>query len=198
MPRTVDHVARRREITEAVWRLVRREGIVGVSVRNVAAEAGTSAGALRHYFATQDELLAAALTSVVERATERVGDLDGLRGREGAARVLEQLLPLDDERRDEVAVYLAFLGRPLTDPGLVAVRDEMEALSREAVTVAVTLLDRDGLLGPGTTPEEAVALLYPLLDGLALHGVQWPARYPPRRLRAALDRFLDTLAGSRA
>ena len=50
MPRVVDHAVRRQELAEALWRVVRRDGVHEVSVRTVADEAGTSPGALRHYF----------------------------------------------------------------------------------------------------------------------------------------------------
>ncbi len=194
MPRQVDHDARRLQIAEALWRVVRRDGIAGASVRSVAAEAGSSGGALRHYFSTQDELLAFALRSVVQRATARArADLPHLSGRDGARRILEQLLPLDADRRDEIAVYLAFLGRPLTDPALRSVRDDVETISRDAVLMAVRMLASDGGLGPGRAPDKEVDRLYPLIDGLALHGVQWPQRYPPEHLRHILDEHLCDL-----
>ncbi|MDQ1250665.1 MAG: hypothetical protein QG597_5044, partial [Actinomycetota bacterium] len=51
MPKIVDHEARRREIVEAMWRIVQREGFAAVSVRSVAAEAGLSKASISHYFA---------------------------------------------------------------------------------------------------------------------------------------------------
>jgi AcrR family transcriptional regulator len=76
VPRLVDHAARRQEIAEALWRVVRRDGVHEVSVRTVADEAGTSPGALRHYFASQDELLGFALRAVVDRAAARYAFVD--------------------------------------------------------------------------------------------------------------------------
>ena len=58
MPKIVDHEVRRRELAEAVWRVIVRDGVGDVSIRSVAAEAGWSSGALRHYFSTRAELLA--------------------------------------------------------------------------------------------------------------------------------------------
>ena len=75
MPRIVDHAVRREDLARALWRVVRRDGLHAVSVRTVAAEAGTSASALRHYFASQDELLAFALRSIVARAQARLRQL---------------------------------------------------------------------------------------------------------------------------
>lgn len=194
MPREVDHAVRRRDLAEALWRVVRLDGIQAVSVRTVAAEAGTSPSALRHYFATQDELLGFALEAMIARVRARLEPvLPTLRGRAGAERLLAELLPLDAGRRDEVAVYLAFQVRSHADPRLAAIRDDAEALSRDAVRHAVTLLAEDGL-GPGRDPERETDRLYPMIDGLALHGALWPDRYPPAHLRAVLRTHLEELA----
>jgi AcrR family transcriptional regulator len=194
VPRQVDHAARRRELAEALWTVVRREGIHQVSVRSVAAAAGTSPSALRHYFATQDELLGFAMREMVERVRARLlPELPTLHGRDGALRILEELLPLDPERRDEVDVYLAFLNRSHADPALRAIRDDAEAQSRAAVRRAVTLLAEAGELGAGRAVEAEADRLYPLVDGLALHGSLWPERYPPAHLRSVLRAHLDQL-----
>ena len=76
MPKVVDHEQRRRELAHAVWRVIRRQGVDQASVRTVALEAGWSPGALRHYFATQSELLAFAMRLVVERIEGRIAAID--------------------------------------------------------------------------------------------------------------------------
>ena len=162
-----------------------------MSVRTVATEAGTSPGALRHYFSTQDELWAFALRAVVDRATARFTRFAAsLDGRELGLRVLEELLPLDAERSEEVQVYLALVARSGADPVLRAARDEAETLLASAVEQAVRLI-----LGEkaGHTAD-AVTATYHLLDGLALHGATWPERYPAEHLRGALHAHLDRIA----
>src|SRR5918998_1254214 len=72
MPRQVDPTQRRAELAEAVWTVIRRDGLQRASVRNVAREAGLSMGSLRHYFATQSELLCFAMQLVGDRARARV------------------------------------------------------------------------------------------------------------------------------
>lgn len=195
MPRVVDHAVRRQDLAAALWRVVRDDGIHQVSVRSVATAAGTSPSALRHYFATQDELLGFALQTMLGRVRQRLDPvLPGLRGRDGALRLLEELLPMDAERRDELAVYIAFLGRSHADSRLRAIRDDAEAQSRSAVRYAVGLVADAGLLGPGRDAGAETDRLYPLVDGLALHGALWPDRYPPAHLRAVLRRHLDEVA----
>lgn len=187
VPKLVDHDARRRAVADALLRVVRRDGIHAVSVRTVAAEAGTSPSALRHYFATQDELLAFAMLALLARTGDRVRSLLGNRvGPAGALSVLEEVLPVDDERRDEVQVWLAFVTRSLTEPSLRAIADEAEAAVRSAVEVAV------GLAGGGPADVDPT---YHLVDGLALHGTLWPRRYPPEHVRAVLVAHLAGLAG---
>lgn len=72
MVRTIDGEARRRVLADAVWRLLRAGGLEAASVRAVAAEAGLSAGSVRHFFTTQDELHVFAMGELVRRTTERV------------------------------------------------------------------------------------------------------------------------------
>lgn len=195
MPREVDHAARRRALAEALWRVVRRDGIHRISVRAVAAEAGTSPGALRHYFVSQDDLAAFALQAVVDRVRDRLVErLPTLEGRAAAVYLLEQLLPLDDERREETAIYLGFLGRPHGESRLREIRELAERSSHEAVAVALQMLAEAGCVHPTRSPEGEVDRLYALVDGLALHGTLAPERFPADHLRAVLEEHLSSLA----
>jgi len=196
MPRDVDHQARRRALAEALWRVLRRDGIHRISVRAVAAEAGTSPGALRHYFVSQDDLAAFALQAVVDRVRDRLTErLPGLQGQEAAVFLLEQLLPLDDERREETAVYLGFLGRPHSEGRLREIRDMAESSSREAVTAALRMLAAAGSLSGRRDPAAEVDRLYALIDGLALQGTLWPKRFPPEPTRGGLEAHLRSPPG---
>jgi DNA-binding transcriptional regulator YbjK len=75
MPKLVDPDQRRSELAQAVWTVIRRDGLQRASVRNVAREAGLSMGSLRHYFASQSELLCFAMQLVGDRARARVAAL---------------------------------------------------------------------------------------------------------------------------
>ncbi|MDX2827605.1 TetR family transcriptional regulator [Streptomyces ipomoeae] len=57
MPKIVDHEARRRLIIESVWALIGRRGLPGVTMRELAAEAGFANGGLAPYFRDKDEIL---------------------------------------------------------------------------------------------------------------------------------------------
>jgi AcrR family transcriptional regulator len=176
MPKQVDHDARREELAAALWHVVTREGIEAASIRRVAAEANCSTGSLRHYFDSQSQLLAFAMEQVVARATERVRALDPA-DHEGR---LAQTLPLDDERRAEVEVWLAFTARALVDPDLRAMRDDAHASLRGLCEAAA-----------GERGDE----LHALVDGLALHGVLAPDLTPPDRQLELLREQLERAGG---
>ena len=76
---------RRAQLIEATLTVVRRDGAAGVSHRAVAKEAGVTTSLTTYYFATLDDLLVAALTSVADAYTARIRHIidhhdDKLRG----------------------------------------------------------------------------------------------------------------------
>jgi AcrR family transcriptional regulator len=190
MPKVVDHEQRRRELAEAVWRVIRRNGVEGASVRTVAQEAGWSAGALRHYFRTQSELLDFAIELAAERIRQRVGALELLDDpRRAVEQLLSELLPLDDERRAENEVWLAFTACALIDPQLRVRYAEIDDALRAASLRAVEMLG----LPAGQERTLEAERLHALLDGLALHEAMRQERLSPRRIVGVLRRHLDEL-----
>jgi AcrR family transcriptional regulator len=190
VPKVVDHEQRRRELAEAVWRVIRRNGVDGASVRTVAQEAGWSAGALRHYFRTQSELLDFAIELAAERIRQRVGALELANDpRRAVEQLLSELLPLDDERRAENEVWLAFTARALFDPQLRVRHAEIDDALRAASLRAVEMLGLPAGRERGLEAER----LHALLDGLALHGAMRSKQLPSRRIVAVLRCHLDEL-----
>lgn len=97
-------------------------------------------GSLRHYFATQPEL-AFAMRLVIERTNARIEALD-LTGdpRADAQRVVEEILPLDVDRRVGAEIWFAFVSQSQVDPELEAVR--LYALTDGLAVHAVLQPDR--------------------------------------------------------
>lgn len=193
MPRIVDREAKRSEIGEAVWRVARRDGLEGATVRAVAAEAGMSTGAMRHYFEGHAELQYAAMTGMLERVAERVALEREQAGPGGSPTraILLQLLPLDDERRAESEVWLSFVSRAGSEPSFRALADATyDALRSLVVEVIAEYL-------PGADPARAdleAERLFALIDGLVLHAVQRPDQRSAERMTAVVDRHLESLA----
>ncbi len=189
----VDPAERRLLLAEAVLRVMRRDGLEQASVRNVAREAGLSMGSLRHYFASQSELMVFAFRTVIDRIELRLAGLEPEPDpRRRAQRVLNELLPLDDERRAENEVWLAFTSRAMVDPALRALRDEGYDALRAGCHTIVADLSAAGL-APTDVPAEAERL-HALLDGLAVHAAMRPDIHTAESLTTAIARHLDALA----
>lgn len=195
MPKIVDHEERRHELGQAVWRVIRRRGVEGASVRSVAREAGWSPGALRHYFRTQSELLSFAMGLVVDRIERRVAQLPSADDpRRAVERRLQQLLPLDEERRVENDVWFAFVGRALVDPQLRAQRKAVHSELLAACRRALEELVERGRADPVLDLALEAGRLHALIDGLALHTAVSGRAVAARRTAALLARHLDSLA----
>lgn len=109
--------------------------------------------------------------------------------------MVEQLVPLDDERHGEVAVYLAFLSRRTSDRRFADLTQR--AFEGEQLVCASAIADLGELPRP---PEPrrmtaafraAVEGLQASVDGLALLGTAVPERMPPAKVRRLLRDALD-------
>ena len=57
MAKRADHNERRDIFAAAALRVIMRAGVAGLTVREVAKEAGFTTGALTHYFTSKDHVL---------------------------------------------------------------------------------------------------------------------------------------------
>ncbi|RZQ61235.1 TetR/AcrR family transcriptional regulator [Amycolatopsis suaedae] len=194
MGKPVDPARRRADLAEAVLRIVHRDGVAKVSVRNVAKEAGLVQGSVRHYFASQHDLLAFSLQVAGERIRGRMGAIDpGPDLRAAVEQAVLNVLPLDEDRRAESEVWLAFTGAALSDPRLREVNDSSFDGLRELSAMLVTGLAEAGLVPSTVDVEFEADRLHALLDGLAVHGVTRPERMTAERMTAVITRHLDEL-----
>jgi AcrR family transcriptional regulator len=204
VPKIVDPEERRRAVAEAVFRVICRDGIEQASLRNVAAEAGLAIGSVRHYFAGHTELMVFAmremaarlmtrLTAHAERLLDPSAPLSPGEQREIVAGMLAELLPLDDERRTEVVVWLSFAAAARTRPELRAYADELYDGLLALTTRVLEGARRSGRLRPGADVALEARRLCALLDGLALEAAFYPDRLEPDTLLAVLRTHLTAL-----
>lgn len=188
MPKLIDHDERRIAIAEAAWRIVRRHGVAGVSVRAVATEAALATASLRAAFPTQTVLLAFCFELVVERVGQRIASLpDPDDARERAENTMLEVLPLDDERFAEMQVWLAFTAASLAEPPLASIyADGHDALRKLCNRVVRPLVTRERLA-------LETDRLHALVDGLALHLVARDDPTAPVDARSVLAAHFDGL-----
>nr|WP_275128679.1 TetR family transcriptional regulator [Streptomyces monomycini] len=72
IPKEVDHRGRREAIARALWRVVEQRGVIQLTMRVVAQEAGMSLGQLQHYFASRTAMLSFAMIFASEQTSVRV------------------------------------------------------------------------------------------------------------------------------
>ncbi len=186
--------ARRRELGEALWRVVLREGIDAASVRKVAAEAGVSTGSLRHVFPSQSELLTFAMQLIIDEVGRRVEAVDSSDDtRTTVERRLHCLLVLDPETRAIFEVWLAFAARARVEACLRPLRDQTHARVRELCRQSVEALRDQGTARPELDARYETERLHALIDGIAMHATLDPATITPTRQIELLSRHLDTL-----
>ncbi|MFE2373076.1 TetR/AcrR family transcriptional regulator [Streptomyces sp. NPDC059398] len=190
MPKHVDPDARRRLVVDALFRVVVRDGLQRTSLRAVADEAQLNIGSLRHYFASQQDLMRFAMQSMLDRVggrllehMEDIGDLGSHPRPEQlrlAAGLLAELLPLDERRRAEVTVFLDFNTTARTNPAFSDLSRQAAEGARRLVRRVLTRLNASGTLRPGLDVDIETERLTALLDGLGLNAVLHPQILNPR------------------
>lgn len=139
MPVLVDHEKTRDQIAELACGIVAREGLPALTMRRIAAEAGTSRAIVSTYFRDMRDLVLATFHWVAAQQVRQIetAEAAGL-GLEGC---VESLLPLDEERLEGWRVTIAFLGYAVAD-------EELASIERQRIDGAVGRFDiilvRDG------------------------------------------------------
>ncbi|MBE0453142.1 TetR/AcrR family transcriptional regulator [Roseovarius autotrophicus] len=189
---------RRAALIEAALACIAEGGPQAATVRAIALRAGVTQGLIRHYFATKEDLIAAAhdhlMTGLTEASAASLGALpaDPRARLEGfVANAVSP--PVVDPRA--MALWAASMQLVARDPAMREVhertyrafRDQLEALIADALQTTGRPAD------PATTRRLAIAG-NALLDGLWLEASALPEQLPPEEARAiAIDAFESLL-----
>ncbi|NTJ18610.1 TetR family transcriptional regulator [Agrobacterium rhizogenes] len=194
MPKIVDHDKQRLLVAEAAWRVIRRDGMEQASVRNIAVEAGISAGSMRHYFSTQSELLLYAMNLVSERVSSRITQMSfDASPLENMKLLLLELLPSTDGKMAEMEVWYAFTAKSKSDPVLKEHADKVYDELRHAMAKVITYLMELNLLRTDLDKELEIERLYALVDGLGIHAILRPDQMNTKIMENILTTHLATL-----
>ena len=206
VPRQVDHASRRRQIADAVFLLAGERGLEGVTLRDVAARASVSMGAVQRCFRTKEEMLVFALSQLTERVSARVSTRTAASPAQSARSLLGHTLAevalADDERRAEARVWLAFVAQAAVTPSLAdvlrsdytALHSVLVRLFKEALGTGSAGELADEQHGEEHGEEEAqmeAHTVLALVDGLTVHVLT--GQLDAGGALAVLDRHLDGL-----
>lgn len=160
-----------RQILDAAWTVMAREGVAALSVREVARSVGIRQQSLTYYFPTKQELLDALFA-------DGFADL---------RRTFDRLRPATDADQGVVDLAVAFVDHQVTRPaayhlmfqGTVPGFEPSEESHAIALTVLRELADR--LAAAGVTTPADLALVRSVMSGLAAEQI---ANDPAGRLFA--------------
>jgi TetR/AcrR family transcriptional regulator, transcriptional repressor of bet genes len=185
----VDHRIRRRQITDAVCRITMKGGLAAATFREVAAEAGVSVRLVQYYFGTKDELLLSTQRHVAERATARMSgrlENEGDSPRDVLRAILGSFIPVDDESRENMLMFVALHTAALVDPSLARAetREVPNALHR-----VVRKRLADARLRRGVDPDLEAAMLVSVVPSLSQSVLD--GSHTPEQARRILDYAID-------
>lgn len=189
MPKYVDHEERRREVAEVAAHLVAEEGRKALTVRRVADAAGQSTTVVSHYFEDMSELLHETYSLAVKRSRARVDQvLDA--DPSDVVGLAEALLPLDEQRKADWRIWLAFWGEALGSPDLAAEQRRRARTSADRFHRCLVLLDAAGRLSGARDLRAAADQVAALILGIAAEAVfdprKWSATAQRDAIRSAL------------
>jgi AcrR family transcriptional regulator len=194
MARAVDHAERREIFAAAALRVIMRDGIAGLTVRRVAAEAGFTTGALTHYFHSKDQLLIEASELSARLVRARMERLESSGPALAAIRkVVALALPVTGEIRGYWRIWVGYWERSSYDDEVARVMrlryDEWRGrLERLLVRAQV-----EGDVSQKVDPRQAAEALIALVDGIGVQVVLGVAHMPAARQKALFDRWLDAV-----
>lgn len=178
-------------LLEAFLTITSERGLDLATMREVAAAAGVSVGTVQYYFRTKDEMLLLAFEHTIGRITTRAAGITRS-GPVGSVvrKVLLEFLPMDDLRRRESRVYLAFAARAAVTPALASYQHSLLSGLREQCAAAYRLAQERGESVGEFAPAGAAIETAALVDGLILQMLSDPDGLPPATARAVLDTHL--------
>jgi AcrR family transcriptional regulator len=195
VPRRVDHEARRRAIAEAIFEVIGSRGLDAVSLRDVAAQAGVSMGAVQHYFASKEQMLLFALGHMRDRVLARMqAELAAIgepTARETVRAAARAMLPVGEEGRQEAIVSGAFYSVATVHPEYADILREgyqrLLSASRQSLRAAA----KAGEIAGGIDTDREAAMLFFMIQGLI--GPILIAILSPADALALIDHQLDRI-----
>lgn len=194
MPKIVNHEIKRKEIAEAAWNIIKEEGIEKASIRRVAEKAGMSAGALRHYFSTKDEMLIFIMDYYLDEGRKRSEMKDWSKNPlKAVEEILLELVPMDEKKQIESSVWWILALRSLTSETLKEKKDEMTDGTYELANSLLELLISHEIVSNSINVDIEKHRLATLIEGLSIHALLRPDVYTPEKVQEVIHYHLETL-----
>jgi AcrR family transcriptional regulator len=194
MPKIIDHDQRRRDIVQVAKKLILHGGFEAATMRSIASEAGFANGALKHYFAGKDSIVAATFQQVLEemygsqpQVPEGTPAIDELR------LSLEASLPLDEYRITSGRVLLALWEYAMSNPELAELYRGFLGDWKSALVGILRRARAEGSLRTAATEEQLATEVMTVTAGSNVMSLMYPVGTRVADYRAYLEAFLIRL-----
>lgn len=189
---------RRAELLDIAIKVVAERGLDATSFRALAEEAGTSTTVFTYEFGSRDELLAAVLTRAFElhwsgKGFDRDDDADDPLGKLRSA--AWHGVQSDEEIDPWVRTYDRFVFEFSYIPELREEIEKCEFQIRHRYLTLIELACEQGQVDPNMPSEDALFLLWSLIDGLNIHRYVYEDELDPERTRRLFDEGFDRIMG---
>ena len=194
MPKIVDHELQKEKFIGAAMRLIAAEGLEGVTMRAVAAEAGLSYGSLFHYFDSKDDLLMHAVRYSTSAQTRRVNEYSS---QYSGLQALEHLLCddviINESSRDAWMVWMTFLYKAALHRSFAEMNAELIDGWLERIAVLLEEARTSGEIGSDIDIKKEAMATWAFSAGLGQIGLLQPDALPPALQKQLVHDYLDKL-----
>ncbi|MFJ8085814.1 TetR/AcrR family transcriptional regulator [Streptomyces sp. NPDC096205] len=192
-PAPGDREARRKDVSEAVWRVLADKGFGGLTLRAVAAVMGVSTGMLMHYFPTKRALITHALDLLEQNTAQRPRRAHPAPGLATVRAMLLDILPLTPGDTARNRIWVSSWDLSLADDDLSAAQAARYARLRSTISPHLEAARDRGELADSAEPERLATAAVAFTHGLVVQALFDPDRFPEDVQTALLDDFLTCL-----
>ena len=196
MARQADHNERRKLFAAAALAVISREGLEGLTMREVAKEAGFTTGALTHYFQSKDEVLIAASEAGADVVRPEMDDAaTGASARAALRELLYTVLPTSAAMKAQWRFWIAFWERAAHSPQVQRVMRERYFEYTNRVATVIRRSQEQGETPREIDAERAAREIIALIDGIGVQVMIGSRKFTSAVQREYVDGLLDLRLG---
>lgn len=196
MARQADHNERRKLFAAAALAVIAREGLEGLTMREVAKEAGFTTGALTHYYQSKDELLIAASEAGADVVRPEMDDAAmGASARAALRDVLYAVLPTSPGMKAQWRFWVAFWERAAHSPQVQRVMRERYFEYTNRVATVIRRSQDQGETAREIDAERVAREIIALIDGIGVQVMIGSRKFSNAVQRQYVDDLLELRLG---
>lgn len=188
MPRQIDPIERRRQITSAAINILATGGASALTLKSLAEELGGSITLVTHFFASREDIFTAVVDDLAESYDSELQTLEAGADAPGRLKILlEWMVPLSPQDVDQESGRIALISQRHTHQGIDHFFEVMERRVRGLLKSHLEAVV------PEHDVPHYVDYLRALTNGLALSAVEHPEIWTRERVLGVIHRSISAL-----